>query len=153
MMAAFKNMFGKFYGTNRLVKMGWNSYLSSMFKTNKPFDDTVEICWHCGVMASFKTIFDVISNTSDPHRAGELLGSSVDRLWNEYRNECIVEEVEAWQLDQCKAAFAGGCWFIYMATMTMAGGEDEELFFRRMMALHKEKSDYKTELKEAKWRK
>jgi hypothetical protein len=84
MMAGFKNNFGKFYGTDHLAKMGWNSYLSSMFRTNKPFDDSVEICWHAGAMASFKTVFETTSSTSDPRRAGELMGSSVDRLWKEY---------------------------------------------------------------------
>src|SRR5215469_3918181 len=88
----FKNTFGKSYGTDHLLKMGWLAYFASKFPPGSksvPQAGTwgyfsLEMYWYAGVMMMFETMGEVANSTNDPRVAGNIIGRSVDRLWNEW---------------------------------------------------------------------
>jgi hypothetical protein len=86
MMDGFKNTFGKSYGTDHLLKMGWLSYLASMFPPEAKWVPTVgtvgywyiETSWYAGVMMMFENIGEVCNSTDNAGVAGSIIGGSVD---------------------------------------------------------------------------
>jgi len=83
----FKNTFGKSYGTDHLLKMGWLSYFASTFPPGSkwvPKAGTwgyfrIEMHWYAGVMMMFETMGEVANSTNNPGVAARIIGRSVQR--------------------------------------------------------------------------
>ena len=149
----FKNTFGKSYGTDHLLKMGWLSYFASTFPPEAketPKVGTVgywyiETSWYFGVMMMFENIGEVCNSTNNATAAGSIIGGSVDRLWNEFNDG--EEDHEAIRFNERKAAFAAGCWFINMAMTSMARDPDKNKFHQNWAAINNELADYAEKMK------
>jgi hypothetical protein len=144
----FKNTFGKSYGTDHLLKMGWLAYFAATFPPGSkwvPKAGTwgyfrIEMHWYAGVMMMFETMGEVANSTNNPTVAGGIIGGSVDRLWNEF-NEGDDDDTTH------KAAFAAGCWFINMAITSMAKNSDRNQFHQNWNAINKELVDHHDKMK------
>jgi hypothetical protein len=145
----FKNTFGKSYGTDHLLKMGWQSYFASIFPPGAkdvPKVGTVgywyfEMSWYAGVMMSLENIRNLRetrNSASNVETAGAIIWGSVDRLWREHH----TDEEDDHLFNERKAAFAAGCWFINMAMVSMAKDPDRNKFHQNLVAIQNELADY-----------
>jgi len=144
----FKNTFGKSYGTDHLLKMGWLSYFGSTFPPGSnwvPIEgtigyDLIEMSWYVGATMMFDNIRDA-SRSGDNARIGRsLLERNVDRLWLEYNG---AEDREAMHFNERKAAFAAGCWLVNTAMVSMAmETSDQNKFQKNWAAVSNELTEY-----------
>jgi hypothetical protein len=130
----FKNKFGKFFGTDHLVREGWLSYQVSMRVKPQP-DHGVEICFHSGAMAMFRMMLEIGEASDKKSAMQKIEEGGPTKLWEGFRN-CLADEFDAELLDQYKKAFYGGCWFINAVWFTC--DKDEQQFLKIMMALRDE---------------
>jgi hypothetical protein len=140
----FKKMFGKFFGTNHLVREGWLSYQVSMQVKPQP-DGGVGICFHSGAMVMFKTMLEM-GEAGMPAAMQMNEENRPENLWEGFRNS-LADEIDAELLDQYKKAFYGGCWFISALWFTTKD-EDEQRAVEIMAALRDEISKFRINIKQ-----
>ena len=139
-LSGFKNIFGKFFGTDHLLLEGWCSYEAHLKATD---DDGIHICFCCGAMATFKTMLEVLSTSDEEQVLKRIESLDPDKLWEGYR-ACLASEISSEILDQYKKAFYEGGWFINATFMTMANEEEEQC----LEALRDEINEFRTNIKQ-----
>jgi hypothetical protein len=154
-LSGFRNRFARYFGTDHMLLVGWQSYLSSL--KPKPDDDTrgrirpiriLLISFYNGAMSMFESMMEVCGS-GDIEQALQRIKDTGDpgKLWEEYR-PCLADDIDAEILDQYKKAFYGGTWFITATFMALANAENEEYFVRGMAALVDEINEFRTDMKQ-----
>jgi hypothetical protein len=142
-LSGFKRMFGKFFGTNHLVKEGWLSYQKSMLQSDG--DAFIEASFYYGAIAMFAAMLEM-GRAGDVKVATQMIEHhSPDKLWQKFRNDPVGVDINPAALDRYKKAFYGGCWFINALWFT-ARDVDSERVVETMAAVQDEFGQIKGEL-------